>query len=168
MEQYRVVGKQKNSDLCFVCGDQNPFGLQAMFYDLENGDAVGVFTAKKEHQSYPGRVHGGVIAAILDEATGRALCQIDGPDAFGVTVELSIRYKKPVPYDVELKCVGHITRNTRRLFEAEGRLLLPDGTEAATAYAKYMKMNVHAIAGEELTEEQWRYLDVECPETIEF
>ena len=168
MAEHRVSGVQKNADLCFVCGDHNPYGLNARFYDLENGEVVAVFIAKKEHQSYPGRVHGGVIAAILDEATGRAICHLDGPDSFGVTVELSIRYRKPVPYDTELKCVGRITRNTRLLFEAEGEVLLPDGTVAASAHAKYMKMDIHSISEEGLDESQWRYLDEPVPDSISF
>ena len=56
MAEHRVSGVQKNADLCFVCGDHNPYGLNARFYDLENGEVVAVFTAKKgaSELSWPG------------------------------------------------------------------------------------------------------------------
>ena len=135
------------------------------YVDVATGPQTTISSVSYTHL---GRVHGGVIAAILDEATGRAICHLDGPDSFGVTVELSIRYRKPVPYDTELKCVGRITRNTRLLFEAEGEVLLPDGTVAASAHAKYMKMDIHSISEEGLDESQWRYLDEPVPDSISF
>ena len=50
----KVTAKQQNSRMCFVCGLKNPSGLRASFYELENGDLMAVFTARDEHQSYPG------------------------------------------------------------------------------------------------------------------
>ncbi|MDL2225894.1 PaaI family thioesterase [Eubacteriales bacterium OttesenSCG-928-M02] len=172
--QHQVTAKQKNAAHCFVCGNENPYGLNMRYYELENGDVAGIFTAKEEHQSYPGRLHGGVIAAILDETAGRALSITEGPDVFGVTVELSLRYKKPVPLETELKAIGRITRNTRILFEGEAEILLPDGEVAATAYGKYWKMDVNKIVAEADAEDfvdvgEWRYIEGEDdPATIEY
>ena len=46
----------------------------------------------------------------LDELIGRAVC-IQEPLSWGVTVDLSIKYKKPVPLEQQLIAVGRITRN---------------------------------------------------------
>ncbi|MEL4106339.1 PaaI family thioesterase [Oscillospiraceae bacterium WX1] len=141
----KVVRKQNNSSRCFVCGVTNDASLGTEFYELEDGTLAATAVARSFHQSYPGRVHGGVSSALLDETIGRAI-NITEPDAWGVTVEIITRYKKPVPYDVPLLIIGKITENKRRLFSGEGRLILPDGTVAVTATARYMKMKLSDIS----------------------
>ena len=63
----KVLGKQRNSRMCVICGMDNPFGVKAQFYNMEDGSVLTPFRFREEHQSYPQRVHGGVIAAMLDE-----------------------------------------------------------------------------------------------------
>ena len=70
---YHVKRKQPNSKMCFVCGMKNSFGLQTFFYELENNELLAIFKPGEEHQSYPGRLHGGIAAAILYETIGRAI-----------------------------------------------------------------------------------------------
>ena len=147
--KYKVLKKQKNSKMCFCCGMENAFGFQAYFYELENGELVGLFTPREEHQSYPGRTHGGLSAAILDECLGRVI-MVAEPGVWGVTVKLNLEYKKPVPLNVPLRVVSRITSNNRRLFEATGEILLPDGQKAATAWGKYMKLPVDKITDADL------------------
>ncbi len=140
----KIVGRQYVSKDCFVCGTENPAGLVVKFYETENKELIGVFTAKEIHQSYPGRVHGGVISAVLDELVGRVI-MIDEPETWGVTAELTVRYKKPVPVGVELTAIGRVTKNSRLIFEGEGEIILENGDIAATAHAKYMKMPLSKI-----------------------
>lgn len=148
MQEHKVTGRQYNSKTCFVCGLENEFGLKARFYDTAEGEVVAVFSTLNGHQSYPGRLHGGVISAILDETMGRAVCIGQGNESnWGVTVELNVSYKKPVPLECELKAVGRLTQENRRIFHASGELLLPDGTVAAVANGVYMKFSIESIAG---------------------
>ena len=144
MRQVKVVKKQVNSDQCFVCGLQNPAGLSAAFYALADGQVAGIFAGGPGHQSYPGRVHGGVIAAMLDETIGRAIMPTQ-PESWGVTVELTLRYKKPVPVSTPLTVVARVVKDNRRLFEGEGEILLPDGTVAVRAHGRYMKFTMDAL-----------------------
>lgn len=139
-----VVEKQKISNHCFVCGILNDCGLKANFYALENHDLVAIFTPKEHHQSYPGRVHGGISAAILDETIGRAIMNLE-PGIWGVTVELELKYRKPVPYDIPLRVVGRVTENNRRLFRGEGQILLENGEVAVEAKGRYMKLPIDKI-----------------------
>ena len=135
--------------MCLVCGRDNPFGLHARFYELAPDDAcgaagpelLGVFTPREEHQSYPGRLHGGVSSAILDETIGRAILLLQ-PGAWGVTVEFTVRFRKPLPLDEEIRCVARITRDTSRLFEGTGEILLADGSVAVEARGKYLKQSL--------------------------
>ena len=59
--------------MCVICGMDNKYGLHAQFYNMEDGSVMSKFQYKEEHQSYPGRVHGGLITAMLDEMGLRAL-----------------------------------------------------------------------------------------------
>lgn len=142
--KYKVTRKQYNSKMCFVCGLKNNSSLRASFYELESGEIVSIFKPLDEHQGYPGRLHGGVAAAILDETIGRAI-NITHSDVWGVTVGLNLKYKKPVPLDQELKVVGRITRDTSRLFEGTGEILLANGEVAVVAEGKYLKMSIDKI-----------------------
>ena len=94
----KVVKKQNNSKMCVMCGLDNPAGVRAPFYTMEDGSVVTRFRYGEVHQSYPGRVHGGLIAAMLDELGGRALWAAEREEFLcGVTTSLETKYRKPVP-----------------------------------------------------------------------
>lgn len=150
----KVVKKHNNSGNCFICGINNESGLKTKFYELEDGSVAGLVTAQSIHQSYPERVHGGVITALLDETMGRAI-NVPEPDTWAVTGDINIRFKKPVPYDEPLIVTGRLTRNTRLIFEGEGSVILSDGTVAATGKARYMKQKLDAIADFEANGDLW-------------
>ncbi|MDE5715577.1 MAG: PaaI family thioesterase [Anaeroplasmataceae bacterium] len=133
----KVVKKQNNSKMCMICGMDNPFGVQAQFYELEDESVCGLFTFKEEHQSYPGRVHGGMISAMLDELACRAFWII-APKKLAVTFDLQTKYRKPVPYGVLLKGVGKITKVTSRYFVAECQILNEDHIVLAEGIIKYL------------------------------
>lgn len=153
--KHKVIKKQHNSKTCIVCGLKNDGGLKASFYELDNGELVSVFTPLVKHQSYPGRLHGGVTGAILDETIGRAI-MIKNDSIWGVTVELNVKYKKPIPLDQELRVVGRITKDSSRLFEGTGEIILQNGEVAATAWGKYMKMPIEKIAESFHDHEEWQ------------
>lgn len=158
--KYKVIQKQENSKNCIVCGLKNENGLKASFYELENGELVSIFTPKEHHQSYPERMHGGVAAAILDETIGRAI-MIKHSNIWGVTVELNLKYKKPVPLNEELRVVGRITRDASRIFEGTGEILLKNGDVAVSAEGKYMKMPLEKIANFDEEHEEWKVVALE-------
>ena len=147
-----VLGAQNISRMCMVCGNENASGLKARFWELDDGELLGVFRPAEIHQSYPGRLHGGIASAILDETIGRA-ANIADPDTWGVTVELTVRFRKPVPIDGEIRAVARITRDSRRIFEGTGEIVLPDGTVAVEASGKYMRMPIDKIADGDFTAE---------------
>ncbi|TQQ85772.1 PaaI family thioesterase [Peptacetobacter hominis] len=160
---YKVLKKQNIGKSCIVCGNKNELGLKSDFYELENGELVCVCNTKDWHQSYPGRVHGGISAALLDETIGRAV-SIGDDQVWGVTVSLELKYKKPVPTDEKIYVVGRITKENRKLFEGTGEIILSNGDIAATAHGKYMKMPIDMIAGEEFGSDEW----FENPDDVEY
>lgn len=161
----KVIGAQNISRMCLVCGRDNPAGLNARFYELEDGELLGVFQPLEIHQSYPGRLHGGIASTVLDETIGRAM-NIANPDEWGVTVELTVRFRKPVPLDEEIHAIARITRDSKRIFEGTGEIVLADGTVAVEASGKYMKMPIESIADGDF-DSQWFADDRERPEDVE-
>lgn len=158
--KHKVIKKQRISRMCLVCGIDNKLGLKASFYELDNHELVAIYKPIDEHQSYPGRLHGGISATILDETLGRVIT-LEEETIWGVTVELNIKYKKPVPLDQELKVVAKITRNASRLFEAEGKIILENGDIAVTATGKYIKMSLDKIADVNDNDVDWNIVETE-------
>ncbi len=113
--------KQPSSSNCFVCGRQNHCGLKLDFYFDENGDVISRKVLPDCYEGYPGIVHGGVIAAMLDEASGRAYSQ--DPNHFSVTSELKVRYRKPVPTNTTLIIKGYRVKQRGRVAIARGEIL---------------------------------------------
>jgi uncharacterized protein (TIGR00369 family) len=158
---HTVTAKQPNSRMCLVCGLKNPFGLHTSFFELGNKELLAVFKPREEHQSYPGRLHGGIISTILDETMGRAIMIQSESDVWGVTVDLQIRFKKPVPLDEKLRVLGRITKDSNRFFEGTGELLLADGTVAATGHGKYLKIPLEKIADFDVDHQEWKVVELD-------
>lgn len=78
------------NNYCFVCGKENPKGLKANF-TFSNGKAKAEMILDKEYQGYSGIIHGGIIAALLDEACAYAGISLG---YYTVTAEMKIRYRK--------------------------------------------------------------------------
>lgn len=147
---YKIVKKQNNNDMCVVCGDKNPFSLNTKYYCLENNMIVGLCNGKDIHASYPNRMHGGMICALLDETIGRAV-QVTNENIWGVTIELNITYRKPTPLNQTLKCVAKITELSTRTFKGVGFIETQDGIITAQAQATYVILPVDKIVnGEDL------------------
>ena len=118
--------------MCFVCGMENDAGLHLRFFDNGVDEVVCDFTIAAKHQSYPGRVHGGVIAAILDETGGRTAA-IDDHDRFFVTASLEVRYRQPVPLGTPLRAVGQLRKRVGRRVQAHSEIRTLEGAVLAEA-----------------------------------
>lgn len=164
---HTVVKGQHISRYCMVCGIENQFGLKTRFYETAEQELVALFTPREEHQSYPGIAHGGVSAALLDEVIGRAIMIHHGQETFGVTLDLQVKYRKPVPLGVELKAVARITRDSGLRFAGTGELYLPDGSIAVSAEGKYLKRRVSQITSSDFLENEWFAPQEELPKAIE-
>ena len=141
-----AVKKQPNSQLCFVCGLDNPIGLKLAFYEDEQRRVVARFTPQSQHQGYPGVVHGGIVTALLDEVLARVAI---GSGRWVMTARLNVRYRRPVPIGGALTVMGEAIGWKRSLFEARGRIILADGqvgVEAEGAFAEVRPEQVERIA----------------------
>ncbi len=134
-----VVTYLPNSKPCFVCGEDNPAGLQTRFF-VEHGQVKARFRARPHHCGYRDVVHGGVGAAILDETMGWAVARVAKRMFF--TVRLQIRYLKPAPAERQLVVCAKARRVNKRLAEAEAVLLDEEGTEYARSEGRFIPLSV--------------------------
>lgn len=73
---------------CFGCAPDNPAGLA--LHMVEAGETLTCrFTLTRLHESFPGLVHGGVSAAILDELMGNLLIQRERKVCFLVGLRMT-------------------------------------------------------------------------------
>lgn len=164
----KVLSRQRNSRMCIICGLDNPAGVKAPFYNMADGTVMSRFQFAAHHQSYPGRVHGGMITAMLDEMGLRAMWAKHGcEDDFGVTMSLTTDFRKPVPYDKMLIGRGELIRDTSRFAVIEAGIYAPDGTLLANGEMKYLKLDTAKIAaGAEVHEEMPYSFEADIPEIV--
>ena len=128
--------------LCFVCGPRNESGLRLRFE--RDGDAVTTsYKASYHHQGFPGVLHGGVVSALLDEVMSR-VSVVEG--RWTQTARMEVRFRRPVPVDSTVTAVGRKTRERRGFVDAEGLVLLADGSVAAEASGTFAPVTNDALA----------------------
>jgi uncharacterized protein (TIGR00369 family) len=129
-----MVEWQPTSRFCFVCGRENPVGLKVRWAsDRDAGVVRGIATVPEHFNGYPGVVHGGIVAALLDETAGRTVLMDGAFDDLMVTLKLEVAYRRPTPTEAPLTVIGRLLRRTGSRAEAEAELRLADGTVTARA-----------------------------------
>lgn len=158
--EYKVTKKQNNATNCFICGIENTKGIHTHYYEVNEEKVVGVFHGDDLHQSFPGRMHGGLIGALLDETIGRSM-QINNPDLWSVTVELTTKYLKPIPLEETLYVVGWINNERHGIYFGEGYISNQNEEILATATAKYLKQDITKIISKEDLGAEWKLVELD-------
>lgn len=122
---------------CFVCGADNPHGLQLKFR-WEDGAIRADFLPRAAHAGYTGMVHGGVVATALDETMFWAAAY--GTRQFHVSVEMSVRWTRKVVVGQPYQLVARLDRTHRKLCFTSAELRAVDAAVCATATGKYFPM----------------------------
>lgn len=136
--------KQPNSQMCFVCGLENPIGLKLGFYEDDEGHVMATFTPRDEHQGYPGVMHGGIVTALLDETLGRVAI---ATGRWMMTGRLNIRFRQSIPIGEPLTVVGEVVELKKRLLEARGEIRLANGKIGAEATGTFLEIPSEEIEG---------------------
>jgi len=121
---------------CFVCGESNPLGLKLRFQT--DGRKVRTrFTPRSEHVGFRDVVHGGLAATVLDEIMVWA-CAV-ATRRFAYCAEFTVRFLNPLRPGEEVTVTAELLANRKdRLYEAQARIVRPDGSIAAEATGKYL------------------------------
>jgi acyl-coenzyme A thioesterase PaaI-like protein len=150
-----TIYRQANSRNCFVCGLANPVGLKLRFDITAPGEVTTLYTVPEQYQGFPGVVHGGIVAAMLDEVCARANVGVD-PPRFMYTARLEIRYRKNVPVEQPLRVVGRVVKSKTRTATSSGVIYGPDGDVLAEADALLVDVPQEFIQGADLQALGWR------------
>lgn len=154
MDRERVIPPH-HDPACWGCGDA-PGGLR-----LPQPEAEGLreyeawLSFGPGHQAGPGLVHGGLVAAALDEACGLLATWYRFP---AVTARIFVRYRLPVPINTELLVRARLAGERGRRLHVDGELT--DG-DAVLAEARGAFLHVpleHFLATPEgrAAAEAWR------------
>jgi len=120
---------------CYGCGTANQKGLHAEFpFDVESGEVRFTYAVPEEFEGAPGFVHGGVLAALLDETQG-TLCYHVGH--FVMTEQLHMKYHKASPLGKNLTFRAWLTAVRKRRLYSRASIHLESGELLASSSASW-------------------------------
>jgi len=119
---------------CFACGSQNPIGMRLQI-EFGEGSARAAWTAGDDYVGWSDKLHGGIIATLLDEVMAWAPSSFD---SWAVTAEMSIRYRSPATPGEELVAEGRVVDRRRRIYEVRGEVRGADGRLVAEGRGRYL------------------------------
>ena len=102
-----------------------------------------------------------MITCMLDELIGRVIWCFE-PDKLAVTLDIKVKFRKPVPYDAPLIGIGKIVKNSSRAYVGQAKIYDASGAVLAEGEATYFKMPSAAITDADMHEE----LDVFIPDDV--
>ncbi len=119
---------------CFACGGDNPIGMR-LHIELGEGTARTSWQAGDDYVGWSDKVHGGIIATMLDEVMAWAPSSFD---SWAVTAEMTVRYRSPANPGELLTATGHVTERRRRIYEVAGEVRGADGRLIAEGHGRYL------------------------------
>ncbi len=119
---------------CFACGGQNPIGMH-LEIELGEGTARTEWVPGKDYVGWEEKVHGGIIATLLDEVMAWAP---SSHDSWAVTAEMQIRYRAPANPGERLVATGRVTERRRRIYHVAGEVRGDDGRLVAEAEGRFL------------------------------
>jgi uncharacterized protein (TIGR00369 family) len=139
-------------DGCFGCGPANPNGLQLIFALSHDGKSyVCRFSLGASFVGPPGHAHGGIIAAILDEAMGKANKL---KSRVALTRRMEVEYLRPVPLGQPLVVEGRVSRMTGRALYNRAELRSAKGDVLARSRGKFLAINAEKMFAREFEAER--------------
>jgi uncharacterized protein (TIGR00369 family) len=132
-----IMSEVSRDGRCFVCGQDNPHGLRLVFRYPEPGRAETDLVIPERFSGWERLTHGGLLATLLDEAMAHACISRAGN---AVTVELTVRFLKPVEVGQSVRVAGQVREMKGRVVETEGEILGPRDEVVARAKARFLMM----------------------------
>jgi acyl-coenzyme A thioesterase PaaI-like protein len=120
---------------CYVCSDSNPMGLSLRYTAQPDGSVRASFPGHTALEGYPGLMHGGVIAALLDGAMTNCLF---AHHQRALTAELKVRYHMEVKAAEEVILRAWLEDCCHGLFRMQAELI-QGGRVKASASARFIR-----------------------------
>ncbi len=122
---------------CFICGPNNPVGLNLKFL-AEGNRAWTDFVPDLRHEGYKGILHGGIIAAVLDEVMIKSIL---ATGTLCVTAAMETRFRAPALLGSRFHFEAIVTSVRGRIINAAGTMKDEKGNLVASATGKYMTVS---------------------------
>lgn len=146
--------KLANSKYCFVCGLENADGLKLILESPVEGKVTGGISIPEKFQGWPGIVHGGIIAAILDEAAGRtASDQI--PKLVYLTGTMNVRYRHPVKCNLPILVEAELVKRKGRVVTSRSRIMDESRLILADAEIVYIQIDQDSGFSQNMEQDEW-------------
>ncbi len=129
------------SHMSLVGGLSHPAAPQLVLEQDEHG-VTGRVTVGRVFQGGPGLVHGGILALLIDHAMG---CVAAGPLRPAMTVQLSLRYRRPTPVGVPLTVTAQLDRVEGRKLHLSATISV-DGQVTVDADAIFLTLTTENLA----------------------
>lgn len=124
-----IAELRKRYDDCYACGLANPIGLHLDgFRRTSSTEIVAMFAPRPEHRGTVGSLHGGVIAAALDEICAWTAVLV--ADTLAVTATLDLRFRRPAQPAGTYGLTGRLEHRSGSRLRISG-FLTSDGTTIA-------------------------------------
>ena len=122
---------------CFVCGKKNELGLRLDFTYPQPGRAEAACAIPEHFSGWRRLAHGGLLATLLDEVMAHACLNTEGA---AVTMELTVRFLKPVEVGQQVRITGEIREVKGRILVTQGEVLNSGEEVVARASARFLKV----------------------------
>jgi acyl-coenzyme A thioesterase PaaI-like protein len=119
---------------CFACGTENPDGLHLKF-EYGSGTAQTTFTPTLRYAGWTTRLHGGIVATLIDEVMAHAAISAG---IRAVTGRLEIRFRKAAPLDATLVARGRLESRRGRMLILAASVIGEDGTLYAEGQGRFV------------------------------
>ena len=117
---------------CVCCAPNNPVGLHLEFWE-DGEDILTIWNPGENYQGWINTLHGGIISMLMDEVAGWVINR--KLQTTGVTMQLNVKYKKPVmTTESQITVRGHIASQRR-----------PVQHPADSVYARNHRLRCHRL-----------------------
>ncbi len=121
---------------CFACGPDNAHGIGLRFTLVGPGAVTATVVLAPGFQGYAGIAHGGIVMTLLDEGMAHAA---GAAGVLGVTAQIEVRFRAPVPLERELLVRGTVNWQRRGVLDIASSVTDATGaTVYATAQGRFV------------------------------
>ena len=130
-------------NFCFGCGKDNPEGMRLKFHhDKATNTFVAHFRLGRRFTGPPRHAHGGVIAAILDEAMSKPSKPLG---IMAPTTELTVTYLRPVPLGQKLTALGWEVKSRGREHHRAAEIRNEAGELLSSGKGRFLEIHAEGM-----------------------
>lgn len=117
----QIAAVRANYNDCFGCGQSNPIGLLLDGFKRQETTVTASFTPRDDYHGFSDLLHGGIVAAALDEIM--AWTAILVAEVMVMTGKLELRYRKPASVAATFALEGELLEQRGRRLRLNGRMI---------------------------------------------